>query len=243
MRRRAELTIAHGDRIIAPSERTGDGLSWNVILFDMDGTLSDSGIGITLCAHYALTEMGFPVGEPASLRYFVGPPLEESFTQRHGMDAAQTQEAIRLFRERYAEKGICEHAPYPGVPEMLRRLHGAGKCLCVASSKPRIYAERILESYGVRDCFTEVMGSELDGRFGTKTLVLEELLRRLHMDGSMKARTVMVGDRHYDVEGAHDLGLKCIAVEYGYAEPGELTQADLRVPTVAALEKLLLAGE
>ena len=215
-------------------------MRWNVILFDMDGTLSDSGTGITRCAYYALTNMGYAVDSPDSLHYFVGPPLEESFGVHNGMSPEQVKEGIRLFRERYAEKGIHEHAPYPGVPEMLHRLHAAGKRLCLASSKPRVYAERILESYGVRDCFEQVMGSEFDGSFGTKTLVMEELMRRLRADDALKETMVMVGDRKYDIEGAHNLGLPCIAVGYGYGEPGETREAEYTVSSVSELEKLLL---
>ena len=172
--------------------------------------------------------------------FFRKPPLEDSFREHYGMAPDTIAEGVRLFRERYAKHGIEEHAPYPGVPEMLRTLKAAGKRLGLASSKPRIYAERILESYGVRDCFEQVMGSELDGRFGTKTLVMEELLRRMHVtDAGMKS-TVMAGDRKYDIEGAHNHGLKCIGVEYGYAEPGELAKADYTVASVAELQALLL---
>lgn len=215
-------------------------MHWDTILFDMDGTLSDSGPGITRCAYHALTQMGIQVSGPEALEHFVGPPLAESFGERHGLSGADVEKAIRLFRERYQEKGIREHTPYPGIPELLRALHGAGKRLALASSKPRIYAEQILSEYGVRDCFGQVMGSELDGRFGSKTLVLEELLRRLEADAVSKTTMVMVGDRSYDIEGAHNVGIPCIAVGYGYAEPGELDQADAYAATVEALRALLL---
>lgn len=217
-------------------------MSWDIILFDMDGTLSDSGLGISRCAHYALTEMGFPVGEPETLRHFVGPPLEESFRLRHGLNEEETVQAVGLFRARYKEKGIQEHAPYPGVQTMIRALHAAGKRLALASSKPRIYAEKILKDYGIRDCFEHVMGSEFDGRFGSKTLVMEELMRRFQADEALKQTMVMVGDRIYDVEGAENLGMPCVAVGYGYAEPGELDRATYFVESVEQLQQLLLKG-
>ena len=215
-------------------------MGWDVILFDMDGTLSDSGIGITRCAQYALQALGYEAEDAASLRFFVGPPLEDSYREHYDMTPETIAEGVRLFRERYAKYGIEEHAAYPGIPEMLRALKAAGKRLGLASSKPRIYAEHILEVYGVRDCFEQVMGSELDGRFGTKTLVMEELLRRMNVAGETMERTVMVGDRKYDIEGAHNHGLPCIGVEYGYAEPGELTEADHTVATVEELQAMLL---
>ena len=215
-------------------------MSWDVILLDMDGTLSDSGLGITRCAYHALTELKVETGGPETLRHFVGPPLGESFGKRYGLSPGDTERAIALFRERYRETGIHEHVPYPGIPELLRDLYDAGKQLILASSKPRIYARQILEDYGVLEYFTIVMGCELDGRFDTKTLVLEEIMRQLHADDAMKKRMVMVGDRRYDLEGAGNVGISCIAVTYGYAEPGELDGADAYAGTVDELRALLL---
>lgn len=215
-------------------------MSWNVILFDFDGTLCDSGVGITRCAAHALRELGFTVGEPETLRYFIGPPLESSFRDHNDMTEEQVQEGVRIFRARYAEKGVYEHESYPGVQEMLHALLAAGKRLCIASSKPRVFVEQILGAYGVLDCFEHVVGCELDGRFGTKTLVLEELMRRLDVKDGDKADMVMVGDRKYDIEGAHNIGLPCVAVLYGYGEAEELCAAEFVVGTVAELQALLL---
>ncbi len=215
-------------------------MGWNVILFDFDGTLCDSGVGITRCAAHALKALGFPVGELDTLRYFIGPPLESSFRDNNDMTEQQVQEGVRLFRARYAEKGVHEHESYPGVAEMLRALRDAGKRLCIASSKPRVFVEEILASYGVLDYFEQVVGCELDGRFGTKTLVLEELMRRLDAQNGDKADMVMVGDRKYDIEGAHNIGLPCVAVLYGYGEADELRDAEFVVGTVGELQSLLL---
>jgi phosphoglycolate phosphatase len=215
-------------------------LNWDYICFDVDGTLSDSGPGITRCADYALRKMGVETAGPDSLRYFVGPPLTESFGVVNGMNEADTQEAIRLFRERYAEKGISEHAPYPGVPELLRALSDAGRHLQIASSKPRPYILRILADYGVIDCFENIVGSEFDGTLSKKADVLEELLRRLGEEGVDRERIVMIGDRHYDIRGAHEHGLKCIGVRYGYGAADEFADADFAVDSVEELRELLL---
>ena len=215
-------------------------MSWDYICFDMDGTLSDSGPGITRCADYALRQMGFATAGPDSLRYFVGPPLTESFGVMNGMDEAQTAQAIRLFRARYAEKGIHEHEAYPGVPEMLRALRDAGKHLQIASSKPRTYVLQILTEYGVIDCFENIVGSEFDGTLSKKADVIEEILRRLAEAGAEKSQIVMIGDRHYDVRGAREHGLRCIGVRYGYGTPDELAEADFAVDSVEELRELLL---
>lgn len=216
-------------------------MSWDIILFDFDGTLSDTGLGITLCAQHALNAMGRPVDDPKTLGYFVGPPLEETFHVRLQMSEADTQEAIRLFRERYNTRGVHEHAPYPGALEMLHTLHRAGKRLAIGSSKAHVFLERILIDYGVRDCFEYVVGEAADGRFGKKALVLEELMRLYSADDALKKTMVMVGDRKYDIEGAHGIGVPCVAVAYGgYAEPGELASAEYVVDTVEELQSLLL---
>ncbi len=215
-------------------------MSWEYICFDVDGTLSDSGPGITRCADYALRMLGRESPGPEALRYFVGPPLTESFGVMNGMNDEETQEAIRFFRERYAEKGILEQEAYPGIPELMHALKAAGKRLQIASSKPRPYLGRILGSYGILDCFENVVGSEFDGRMAKKTEVLEEVLRRLYEAGADRSGIVMVGDRRYDVQGAHDHGLKCIGVRYGYGPPDEFEDADYVVDTVEELRELLL---
>ena len=215
-------------------------MSWDYICFDMDGTLSDSGPGITRCADYALKQMGVATEGPESLRYFIGPPLTESFGVMNGMSEADTQQAIRYFRARFAEKGILEHEPYPGIPEMVRALYEAGKHLQIASSKPRAYVLQILTEYGVIDCFENIVGSEFDGTLSKKADVIEEILRRLAEAGAEKSQIVMIGDRHYDVRGAREHGLRCIGVRYGYGTPDELAEADFAVDSVEELRERLL---
>lgn len=213
---------------------------FDTILFDLDGTLSDSADGITRCVDYALSHFDIHLSQQ-ELTMFVGPPLMDMFLEI-GLTAEQAQTALRLFRERFQTKGIFENSVYPGIPEMLRALHAAGRRLAVATSKPEPFAVEILRRYGVDSCFTVIAGSLFDGSRDTKTQVLQEALRQLNVTEAQKDRLVMVGDRKYDVEGAAELGLRCIGVGYGYAEPDELQMAgaDFYVPTVAALQALLM---
>lgn len=213
------------------------------ILFDLDGTISDSGAGIIACVQYALEHMGIRESDPDRLRAFVGPPLLVQMQRGYGMDEAQAARAVAKYRERYASQGILENEMYPGVGEMLQKLHAAGKRLALATSKPQPFARQILERYGVAQYFTCIVGATLDGRINTKIEVLQETLQQLDIrTPQARAQTVMVGDREYDIDGAHHFGLTAIGVEYGYADPGELQRhgADVILPTVSALERYLL---
>ncbi len=213
------------------------------ILFDLDGTISDSGAGIIACVKYALEHMGIRENDPDRLRAFVGPPLLVQMQRGYGMDEAQAARAVAKYRERYASQGILENKMYPGVGEMLQKLHAAGKRLAPATSKPQPFAQQILERYGVAQYFTCIVGATLDGRINTKIEVLQEALEQLDIrTPQARAQTVMVGDREYDIDGAHHFGLTAIGVEYGYADPGELRRhgADVILPTVSALERYLL---
>ena len=216
---------------------------FDTILFDLDGTLSDSGIGITKCAAAALSHFGIHK-EPSELTAFVGPPPVELFTSEYNMTDEQAEVAMGVFRKRFSEKGILENAPYPGVKELLQDLHMAGKKLCLATSKPRIYAQRILETDGLAEYFDIIMGSELNGERAHKADVIKEVLRLLNKDNA-SARLVMVGDRKYDVHGAKSFGLPCIGVGYGYADPGELQEAgaDYCAHTIDDLRALLLSAD
>ena len=214
---------------------------FDIILFDLDGTLSDSGPGITRCVAKALAHFGIHK-EPHELTAFVGPPPTDLFQSDYGLTFDQAMEAMEIFRSRFSVKGILENAPYPDIPELLKELHGLGKRLCVATSKPRVYAQHILEKDGLAQYFEIIMGSELSGERVEKAAVINELLQHLGDNPDTKARMVMVGDRKYDVIGAKAFGLRCIGVEYGYAESGELQSAgaDFCVPTVDALRQLLI---
>lgn len=215
---------------------------YDIILFDLDGTVSDSCEGITKCAQYALRQFGIIENDLSKLHFFIGPPPWEAFREFAGFNEEQVNEAVRLFRVRYGEKGINEHRIFPGMTELLRDLKAAGRTLAVATSKPRVYAEKIIDGYGVRDCFDIVMGSDMNDSRSTKAHIIEAIFTELGLPDDAKSRAVLVGDRKYDVVGAKTAGIPCIGVGFGYAPEGELEEygADYIAGTMDALRSLLL---
>lgn len=196
----------------------------NVILFDLDGTLTDSAEGITKCVQYALQHFGIEEPDLKKLECFIGPPLKEQFMKYARLSKSQAEVAVSVYRERYSRTGIFENQLYGGVSEMLQYLKKSGKTLGVASSKPTIYVNQILEHFEIRDLFDVVVGSELDGSRSDKAAVIEEALALLGMSGH-RAEVLMVGDRRHDVEGALECGLQCIGVTYGFGTSAELQSA------------------
>ena len=215
------------------------------LLFDLDGTLTDPKIGITTCVQYALKSYGIEEPDLDKLEPFIGPPLKDSFMQFYGMDEKQAEAAIEKYRERFRDTGIFENKIYKGVPAMLRTLKAKGMSLAVASSKPTVFVKRILEHFHIEQYFDVVVGSELDGRLGTKTEVVQEALRQLFPDGQIRRDEVyMIGDRKFDVEGARNVRVESIGVAYGYGSMEELKEAkaDYIVRSVPELEQFLLRG-
>ena len=190
----------------------------NYVLFDFDGTVFDSAEGITKSVQYALGKMGIEA-ELKDLMCFAGPPLDEMFSLRYGMSPEQAHRAVELYRERYTPIGWAECSPFPGMHELMGRLRKKGIKLAVATSKPRHFAQRILEKYDMQNDFDIICGSELDGTRGQKWEVIEYALSQF---GIAPNEAIMVGDRKYDVIGAKKCGVPCIGVRFGYAEPGEL---------------------
>ena len=188
------------------------------VLFDFDGTVFDTAEGITKCVQYALGKMGIEA-ELKDLMCFAGPPLDEMFSLRYGMSPEQAHRAVELYRERYTPIGWAECSPFPGMHELMGRLRKKGIKLAVATSKPRHFAQRILEKYDMQNDFDIICGSELDGTRGQKWEVIEYALSQF---GIAPSEAIMVGDRKYDVIGAKKCGVPCIGVRFGYAEPGEL---------------------
>lgn len=189
-------------------------------LFDLDGTLTDTGPGITECVQYALGQLGWTPQEDGFLRQFVGPPLTVSFQTFCDMDEGQARQAIKLYRERYNAVGLYKSPLYPGVEQLLEGLSGTAT-LCVATSKREEGARRILALRGIERYFTVVVGD--DGSRPTKAHVIDRVLRLL--GDPPLSEVVMVGDRSYDVEGAKSCGIESIGAGYGYAQPGELEEA------------------
>ncbi|MGN0401753.1 MAG: HAD hydrolase-like protein [Acetatifactor sp.] len=216
------------------------------LLFDLDGTLTDPKVGICTCVQYALKAMGIDEPDLDKLEPFIGPPLKDSFMEFYHMSSDRAEEAIVKYRERFADKGIFENKVYEGIPEMLKALQAQGMLLAVASSKPEVYVERILEHFGIRKYFKAVVGSELDGTRVNKDEVIDEALRRL-FDGKRveKELVYMIGDRRFDMEGARAHGIESVGVTYGYGNMEELREAkaDYIVRSVAELKSFLLRGK
>lgn len=194
---------------------------WKTVLFDLDGTLTDSAEGITKCVQHALVSMGYETPELDDLHCFVGPPLKEMFMEYTGMNSEDGDRAVTLYRERYVPTGIYENHLYPRIIKMLELFQKEGIIMGVASSKPEIYVKQILNHFGIDDYFKVIVGSELDGERVHKKDVLEEAIRRLKME-SHRDQIVLVGDTKYDVEGAREAGIQCIGVTYGYGDQDEL---------------------
>lgn len=213
------------------------------LLFDLDGTLTDPKIGITTCVQYALKSFGIDEPDLDKLEPFIGPPLRESFMNFYGLTAWQAEDAVAKYRERFADTGIFENEVYAGVPRMLKILQEKGIHLAVASSKPKVYVDKILEHFDIAKYFEVVVGSELDGTRENKDEVVLEALRQLFGDKPMEPDKVyMIGDRKFDVEGARALHIESVGVSYGYGSLEELKEAkaDYIVHTVGELQKFLL---
>ena len=199
-------------------------MKYKAILFDLDGTLNESGIGITKSVQQALERMGKPEPDLDKLKVFVGPPLKEQFMSYAGFSEEEAEEAIRLYRERYTTIGLFENTVYEGVEDMLKALRAAGYVMAVASSKPEVLVNQVLEYFHLEDYFTETVGSELSGVRTKKSEVVEEALRRLNLSDN-REQVLMVGDKEHDVFGARQAGMECVAVTWGYGTPEELAQA------------------
>ena len=212
------------------------------LLFDLDGTLTDPKEGITTSVQYALSSLGIVVENLDDLCCFIGPPLTDSFAEYYGLNPEQTQAAILKYRERFSVTGLYENEIYPGIADMLEALEAAGKTLLVATSKPQVFAELILEHFAIRQYFSFVGGSGLDGSRNTKGEVIAHVLSECGI--SDVAQAVMIGDRKHDVQGAKEHGMEAVGILFGYGDRTELEQAgaDWIAEDVAALQALLLGS-
>ena len=211
-------------------------MAWDTILFDLDGTLTDSGPGIMNGLIYTAAKMGLPERERAFYRRFIGPPLQWSFQNFWGLDEAQAREGVRIYREYYNDKGIWENAVYPGIGELLSQLSDAGKVLAVATSKPEAMAVRVLERFGLMPYLRCVAGAPMDETRDRKAEAIRRCLAQC------PGRAVMVGDRSYDVRGAHENHIAAIGVLYGYGSRAEFEEAgaDGIAADIPALGQMLL---
>lgn len=193
---------------------------YDTILFDLDGTLIDSGEGITNSVAYALKKYGITVSDKTQLYQFIGPPLHESFQKFYGFSEEESKRAVEIYREYYCSKGIFENYIYEGIETLLKRLVKAKKVLLVATSKPEVFARQILEYLKLADYFSGIYGANLDGSRTKKAEVISYALMRQNVTDVSKA--VMVGDREHDILGAKKAGIDGIGVLFGYGNYEEL---------------------
>ena len=196
---------------------------YQYILFDLDGTLTNSELGITKSVQYALKKLGIEVEDRTLLRPFIGPPLGESFQVYYGLSKEETEQAITYYRERFSVKGLYENEVYEGVEKMLQTLKDSGKKLIVATSKPEKFTMIILEHFDLLKYFDFVAGATMDGSRGEKADVIRYALEISEIED--KSDVIMIGDRKYDILGAKENGLKSIGVLYGFGDRKELEEA------------------
>ncbi len=190
------------------------------ILFDLDGTLTDSGEGIINCALLALSHYGITVEDCNTMRVFVGPPLHDSFV-KFGVPEEEAANAIEIYRSRYIPIGAYENFPYPGIRELLERLKNEGHKLYVATSKPEEMSIKILEHFDLAKYFEIICGASMDASRSTKDKVIAYLLEKT----GHQANTIMVGDTKFDVLGAKSHGIPTVGVSWGYGETADMVEA------------------
>lgn len=210
------------------------------IMFDLDGTLTDSKIGLVNAVEYAVRKMGLEPLPSAVVEKFLGPPLFGSFERHCGMDKETARIAVSYFREYYADKGIFENEPYGGVEELLMALKASGYRLFVATSKPTVSALKVCAHFDIDRYFIEILGSEMDGSIIEKRDIIGILMAR---HGLARSHTLMIGDRENDIAGGRSNGLDTVAVGYGYGSDEELVhaKASYYVKTMSDLKNLLLS--
>ena len=213
------------------------------VLFDLDGTISDSYEGITKSVVYTLEKMGItPPENREALRVFIGPSLWDSFMTHYHLDANDAERAVQYYREYYAPHGMLDCKLYDGVRGTLTELNALGKKLILATSKPEPAAVQILKHFGILDLFEFAAGASLDTSRTEKADVIKYALKSAHASAD---NSIMVGDRLYDVAGAHKIGMPCIGVLYGYGDREELEAvgADYIVSEIKDIVKIIANGK
>ena len=193
------------------------------IFFDLDGTLTDPGIGITNSVIYALKKFGIETKDRTELFRFIGPPLIPSFMKYYGFSKEDALKAVVFYREYYDERGIFENKLYPGIPELLEKLKADGIKIVMATSKPEIFAEKIAKHYDIAKYFDLIAGATENETRTEKDEVIAYALKKLGNPPS--SEITMIGDRFYDVKGAAKFGIPTVGVLYGYGDEKELTDA------------------
>jgi phosphoglycolate phosphatase len=214
-------------------------MRYNIVLLDLDGTITDPLLGIGRAFTHAVTRMGINPPNEAVLKSLIGPPLRDSMRDVFGLSPDEAEHAVSVYREYYGDKGIFECTVYPGVVELMEKLREKGVTLAIATCKATVYAEQIAEHFGFARYLTFIAGCELDGRRGQKEEVIEYALDNL----GARERVLMVGDRLHDIKGAKVCGIDSAAVAWGYGNPAEWDGARLVAETPEALFNFICGDE
>lgn len=214
-------------------------LNFDAVIFDFDGTVADTGRGIFNCIRYALEKNGLPELEEKSLRTFIGPPLHESFMRECHVDMELADKLVASYREIYSVKGIYEFDLYDGITDLLEEIQSAGGITGIASSKPEDFINIILNDTGIKKYFTVTAGSDPRYIESDKTTIVKTCIEKMKLPEN--AKVLMVGDRLYDIVGAHNVGIPCAAVLFGYGsrEEFEKYKADFIAKDTEELKKII----
>lgn len=213
----------------------------SIILFDLDGTLTDPREGITRSVQYALAKLGIDEPDLSALEHFIGPPLLQCFMATYGLDEDTAWQAVNHYRERFRITGLYENQPFEGIEVLLEGLRAQGRTLYIATSKPTVFAEEIARHFGFHQHFQRIYGSELDG---TRTNKVELIAHLLQEERLQPGSALMIGDRKHDLIGARSNGLQSVAVGYGFGSREELLgeSPDYHFETLEALHRAFLSG-
>ncbi|MEE8886774.1 MAG: HAD hydrolase-like protein [Eubacteriales bacterium] len=219
-----------------------DGKNMRLAIFDLDGTLSDSGPGITKSVAYAFQKMGWPEQSEETLRSFIGPALVPQFMETGPMTREQADQAVKYYREMYNDTGKFDNYVYPGIPELLLRLKEDGYRVAVGTSKPLFFTEQILDHFGLTRVFDCISAPDLGDTSSDKKRIIDQAIEKLDFCKS-KRNVIMIGDRKFDILGARDSGVTSVAVTYGFGSSEELEEAgpDYMVDSVDELQEVLLS--
>lgn len=212
------------------------------VLFDLDGTITDSAPGITSSLAWMFEQLGLPVPSPADLLKYVGPPILDAFRDQAGFDPAESQHALSIYRGHYLEFGAFDSTVYPGIESTLSAVRDTDMMVSLATSKPETSARIILDHFGLTGYLDVLTGASDDEVRSAKVDVVAEALVRLEALGADLTRPIMVGDREHDVLGAAANGVPTIFVEWGYGSPAEQAGAVAIARSPAQLTRLLTTG-
>ena len=215
-------------------QNSTSGAPIRAVLFDWDGTVADTRPGIFNSVRYAIGQYGIADKPDDELRYFIGPPLYDGFEHVFGVSPELANELTDTYRVYYRDKGIFECNIYDGVGDLLRKLHDAGVKTAVVSSKPKEFLDRLVEHFGLADHLDAVVGPAMDNHNSNKTVLVNQALKELML---LPSTVAMIGDRHFDMEGAKAAGVNAVGVLYGYGDRAEMEAAgaDWIAPSVEAL--------